>query len=260
MKQYLYSLESEWIKTRRSTASWLVIAGGFFIPLIVISMRLLKPASLASVYKAADFWERTFVQNWQVMAFFLLPMGIILAASLITQLEYRNNTWKQLHTTPQKFSTVFFAKLSVIILMMLQFFVFFNIGIYLSAAVPAWIYRDISLPANSFPYLFFLQKNAIFFVDCLPIIAIQYLVGLQFKNFLVPLGVGIGLLVAASFAVSWEYGYMVPYTYSLFNFFEMSSGKQGIYPAVNFHLVAAGYFVTCTIASYILYINKKDKC
>jgi lantibiotic transport system permease protein len=121
MNQYIHSLQSEWIKTRRSTASWLVIIGGFFIPLIVIAIRLIKSSRLPAIYKAADFWERTFVQNWQVMAFFLLPMGVILATSLITQLEYKNNTWKQLHATPQLFSIIFFAKLTVIILMMLLF-------------------------------------------------------------------------------------------------------------------------------------------
>ena len=260
MNQYIHSLQSEWIKTRRSTASWLVIIGGFFIPLIIVAMRLIKSSRLPAIYKAADFWERTFVQNWQVMAFFLLPMGVILATSLITQLEYKNNTWKQLHATPQRFSIIFFAKLTVIILMMLQFFLFFNIGIYLSAAIPALLVKGISLPISSFPATFFLKTNAKFFIDCLPIIALQYLVSLQFKNFLVPLGFGIGLLVAATFAASWQYGYIIPYTYSLFNFFEMSSIKEGPSKAVNFHWFAVGYFVVGTIVSYLLYINKKDKC
>lgn len=52
---------------------------------------------------------------------FLLPMGLILATSLITQMEFRNNTWKQLHTTPQKYSTIFTAKFIVIIGLTLQF-------------------------------------------------------------------------------------------------------------------------------------------
>lgn len=260
MQQYIRSLQSEWIKTRRSTASWLVIIGAFFIPLIMVAMRLIKYKQLPAIYKSADFWERTFVQNWQVMAFFLLPMGVILATSLITQLEYRNNTWKQLHTTPHRYSTIFFAKLTVIILMMLQFFVLFNIGIYLSAAIPALLIKGIPLPLKSFPYLFFLNTNAKFFVDCLPIIALQYLVSLQFKNFLVPLGFGIALLGAATFAVSWQYGYIIPYTYCLFNFFQMSAIKETAVVWVNIHWIAFGYFVVGIIVSYILYINKSDKC
>lgn len=260
MTQYFHSLQSEWIKTRRSTASWLVIIGGFFIPVIMILMRIIKSDQLPNAYRAADFWNRNFVQNWQVMAFFLLPMGVILATSLITQVEYRNNTWKQLHATPQHFSTIFFAKLTVIILMMLQFFILFNIGIYLSAVIPVLLFKNVSMPTGEFKAIFFLETNAKFFLDCLPVIALQYLVSLQFKNFLVPLGVGIALLVAATFAVQWQYGYFIPYTYSFYNFFAIGRMKDGAGIKVNFHLYAMGYFIAGIIAAYLLYTCKRDKC
>lgn len=215
---------------------------------------------MPAYYAAPRFWESTFNQNWQVMAFFLLPMGVILATSLITQLEYRNNTWKQLHATPQPFFIIFFSKLSVIILMLLQFFVLFNAGIYLSAAIPSWLLKDVSLPAGIFPYRFYIENNTNFFMDSLPILAIQYLISLQFKNFLVPLGVGIALLVVATFAVNWQYGYIIPYTYSLYNFLAMSAVKERPVFPVNIQLVSFGYFVLATIASYLLYSYKKDKC
>src|SRR5450432_3168395 len=67
---------------------------------------------------------------------FLYSICVILAASLITQIEYKNNTWKQLHSLPLSFTTIFFSKLAVIIVMVLQFFIWFNIGIYLSALIP----------------------------------------------------------------------------------------------------------------------------
>jgi hypothetical protein len=260
MNQYLHSLQSEWMKTKRSAASWLVICGAFFIPLILVAVRLIKSTSLPVAYQSANFWQRNLVQNWQVMAFFLLPMGVILATSLITQLEYRNNTWKLLHATPQRYTTIFFAKLTAIVLMMLQFFILFNIGIFLSALIPALLLKNVSYPVAPFPYVFLLKTNAAFFIDCLPVIAIQYLVSLQFKNFLVPLGIGIGILVAATFAVSWQYGYVVPYSYSLLNFLQMSAVKDKPVYAVNIHLVATAYFVAATVASYFLYTSKRNKC
>lgn len=260
MKQYCNSLQSEWIKTRRSTASWLVIIGAFFIPLIIVLMRLIKAGQMPAYYAAPRFWETTFTQNWQVMAFFLLPMGVILATSLITQLEYRNNTWKQLHATPQLFSTIFFAKLSVLILMLLQFFILFNAGIYLSAVIPSWLLKNVAMPEQLFPLRFYAENNTQFFIDCLPILAIQYLISLQFKNFLVPLGVGIGLLVMATFAVNWQYGYFIPYTYSLYSFLAMSAVNERPVLPVNIHLISLGYFVLAIITGYLLYSNKKDKC
>jgi hypothetical protein len=118
------------------------------------------------------------------MAVFFLPLGAILSTSLIAQIEYKNNTWKQLHTLPLSYTTIFFAKLTVIIVLMLQFFALFNLGIYLSAVVPYLLVGGTPYPAQPLPYALFLNENLLFFVDTLPIVALQYLISLRFKNFL----------------------------------------------------------------------------
>ncbi|MBL0357463.1 MAG: ABC transporter permease [Chitinophagaceae bacterium] len=259
MNDYLRSLQSEWMKTRNTAASWLVIIGSFFIPLIMVIIGMANADKLPGKYSSPVFWQNHFAVSWQIMAFLLLPMGVILATSLITQIEYRNNTWKQLHATPQRFAVVFFAKLSVIILMMLQFFVLFNIGIYLSGIIPLLFSKTAAYPVQGFPFVFFLKNNAQFFIDCLPIIALQYLISLQFRNFMVPLGAGIVLLVAATFAIQWKYGYIVPYTYAALNYFQLRSATTQMVP-VNIHLLAVGYFTLFIIVSFIFYTYKKDKC
>src|SRR5262245_13811522 len=127
----LHSIQSEWLKTKRSTASWLCLIGGFFIPVIFLIIFLKDKSSIVHI-PIRNLWEMHFRQLWQNMSMFLLPMGVIMAASLITQVEFRNNTWKQLHTTPQSYTTVFTAKFVVIVIMTLKFFVFFNLGIFIS--------------------------------------------------------------------------------------------------------------------------------
>ncbi len=255
MKSILNSFSAEWLKTRRTASSWLVIIGGFFIPFIVFLMAWHDRLKLPGFYKSDKFWEVTFNTNWQTMAVFLLPMGVILCTSLITQLEYRNNAWKLVHTLPQPYSVTFFSKLVVIMVMMVQFFVLFNIGIYLGALLPAIVFKEVPFPADVYPLFTFIKINAFYYVDCLPIIALQYLVSLRFKNFMVPLGIGLGLVVACTFAVSWKYGYIVPYTYTLLHFMSMGDGvKLG----ANIHLLAGLYFVVITATSYILYRTKKE--
>src|SRR5882762_1655331 len=98
---FIHSFQSEWLKTKRSAAAWLTLIGGFFIPVIILTDLLLNYKSLPVAYLAPHFWDRHFSKSWQSMAFFLLPVGVILASSLITQLEFRNNAWKQLLVTPQ---------------------------------------------------------------------------------------------------------------------------------------------------------------
>lgn len=258
--QYFLSLQSEWMKTRRSAAAWLVIIGAFFIPSIIVIIRFVKSSSLAVMFKSPQYWQAHFFQNWQTMAFLLLPMGVILCTSLITQIEYRNNTWKQLHATPQFFSTIFFAKLTVIVLMMLQFFILFNIGIYLSGVIPLLFSKEAAYPAQPFPAVFILNANFKFFMGCLPIIALQYLLSLKFKNFMIPLATGLVLLVGSTFAIQWQYGYSIPYTYPAYTYLQTGASVKEIKVPVNLQLLSLCVFILVTAASYLFYISKKDKC
>ena len=114
---FIHSFQSEWLKKKRSLSSWLVVVGGFFTPLVIIIARLVHHEQLAVLYAKENFWNQLWKSSWESMAIFLLPIGVILATSLITQLEYKNNTWKQLHTLPMNLTTVFFSKL---LLLMVQ--------------------------------------------------------------------------------------------------------------------------------------------
>ena len=190
------------------------------------------------------------------MATFLLPMGVILATSLITQNEFRNNTWKQIHATPQHLSVIFFAKLSVIIVMLLQFFVIYNIGIYLAGVVPGLFYSDVAWPTQDYPFADMIRTNATYFLSSLPVVAVQYLISMQFKNFLIPLGTGIALLISALVALSWKYAYLHPYSYSGLT---LITGMGDEEPPVNASMWALGYFALITTCAYILYIMKKEK-
>jgi lantibiotic transport system permease protein len=79
--------------------------------------------------------------------------------------------------------------------------------------------------------------------------------GLYCKNFLVPLGVGLGLYVASMIATQWRYGYTIPYTYSTLEWL----GNRSPLSTSRFHIWAAGYSVAFLVLGYILYITKKEK-
>lgn len=246
---YIYSLQSEWIKTKRSAASWLCIIGGFFIPLIYF-IGFLKDKSSINDYKF-DIWQTLFIQSWKDMAAFLLPMGVILASSLITQIEYKNNTWKQLHATPQTYTNIFIAKFSVIILMTIKFFIFFNIGVILSGLIPCILF-DNHLPKENLPTMYFIKWNIKYFITCLPIIAIQYLISLKFKNFLVPVGIGLLGLVGSLIGLSWKYIFISPFSYCTMTVMQTKRD-------FNIYFFSCIYFIVIMLISYYLYISKKEK-
>lgn len=257
---FIDSFQSEWLKKKRSLASWLVVVGAFFTPLIILVARIKNRAALAPLYTSDDFWQKAWNQSWESMEIFLLPIGIILATGLIAQIEYKNNTWKQLHTTPQAFTTIFFAKFLVILIMLVEVFVLFNIGFYLSAVIPSMLFSSIQYPGAAIPLANFWNANVNFFVDCLPIVALQYLLSLHFKNFLVPVGAGFAIWFLGIGLLSWEYSYLFPYIHGAINYLSHSGqfGNRKM-PPVNVELLALIYFFAFTVAGWALYITKKEK-
>jgi lantibiotic transport system permease protein len=251
---FFKSLHSEWLKTKRSMSFWLTILGGFFIPIIYLISFIYHQSSINQYSANSDIWIVHFNKCWQNMAAFLLPMGVILATSLITQMEYRNNTWKQLHTTPQSYTTIYFAKLTVIILLTIQFFIFFNIGILLSGALPCLIFNG-NFSVQPIPVMFFIKENIKYFIACLPIIALQYLISLKFKNFLIPIGIGLFALIGTLIALSWKYIFLSPFCYCILTI--MPGRKISI--DINIHLLALIYFSIILMVNYYLYLSKKEK-
>lgn len=248
----VYSLQTEWIKRKRSLASWLVIIGAFFTPAMVTLIQVARPEKLPVRYQAADFWESHFRNAWQSMASLLLPLGIILAVGLMAQIENRNNTWKQLHTTPQPLVYLYLSKFLVLLFMEAQLFALFTVGIILSAVIPAAVLDAVEFPSQPIPYIFFARESAYYFLFSLPIVALQYLLALQFRNFLVPLGAGMLMMVTSLVIFSWERVYTFPYSYGMIHLMSR-------FPEQPLMLWAMGWFAVFFVAGYLLYQFRKDK-
>lgn len=256
---FFRAFQSEWLKKKGSLASWLVITGSFFTPAIVIVARLVNHDRLRQIYSADGFWEELWKNSWESMAIFFLPMGAILATSLMAQLEFKNNAWKQVHALPVGLMTIFFSKLAVVLSMMVQFFVLFNIAMYVSAVVPYLLVGGVPYPKAPIPYAEFLRENILYFVDCLPIVAAQYLISLRFKNFLIPIGAGFMIWVGALASLSWRFGFANPYTYTMLNYLKHNGAGKAVVPPVNIHVWAIGYFLLFTIIGFCLFVTKREK-
>src|SRR5437762_11281848 len=123
---FVISARAELIKTKRSASFWICVLGSGFIPLIFLLTYTLAPEK--NYPRLQSFpWGIHLNQGWQAFSHLLLPMFIILICSLIPQIEFKNNTWKQVFASPQSLGNIFFSKFFAFHLMILFLFLIFNL-------------------------------------------------------------------------------------------------------------------------------------
>ena len=256
---FLHTFHSEWLKRKRSFASTLVIGGSLFTPAIVAVVRLTHPQGLPALYAASSFWPSMWRACWESMAIFFLPLAAIMATSLIAQLEFRSNAWKQVHTLPVPAAVIFLAKLGVVLVMLAQFLLLFNGGIYVSGMIPAVLLPNVPRPNGTFASLPLFRENLLYFVDCLPIVAAQYLIALRSSNALVPIGIGFMAWVGALAAVSSRLAVWWPYSYTIIHYVK-DKPKGAHFAAFGaLHWMALLAFVVLTLVSYALFVTKSER-
>jgi len=263
----LHSFHSEWLKKKRSLGSWLIVVGALFTPAIILVARLIHLSNLPALYASGNFWTAHWRSSWESMAVFFLPMAAILVTSLVTQIEYRNNAWKQVRTLPLTAATIFFSKLAVILAMIFQFFVLFEVGVFAAAILPWFLAGHIPFPAAPLPLRAFLADSGSYMLACLPIVAAQYLLSLHFKNFLVPVGIGFMTWVGALAALSWKFGYLIPYSYTMLYYLRADPKGRISYPASQpasqlasqLDWLSIGYTLLFILIGYCLFVTRRQK-
>lgn len=249
------SFKTELIKTKRSAALWVVVLGAGFVPFIFFLSYLVKPASNIKRL-AKNPWAVHIGELWQAFSVFLLPMFIILICSLVLQIEYKNNTWKQVYASPQSYANIYFSKLSGIITMILLLFILFNLFSIGAAIVPNLFHKGFGFLDASFNWQKFIVLNIRLFISTLGIIALQYWLSMRFKNFIIPIGIGLASLIATLIAMRWEHIFKIPYAHP---FLTMQFGevKKGFLQ--NHEWNAIGYFIAFTALGFLDMRYRKER-
>lgn len=203
-------------------------------------------------FSTGEPWERVCMIVFRPFAAFLVPLGGILVCCLLSQVEYQNNNWKQVHATPQPYWSVFLAKYSVLFLLIFGVSIVLNIGTIMLGVLPCLL-LDGSLPASAFPVDFVLKQNLATFVYALPILAIQFLLSIRFKDFMIAIGIGFTIYIGTMMALRIEFSYLSPYSFVLVYFDDLSGHEP-----INY-LLPIVYFSLISFASYVLYVTKKLK-
>jgi hypothetical protein len=257
---FIISTKAELIKTKRSASFWLSMIGAAVIPVIFFLIYVLEPEKNYAKFEQKP-WEMHFVQGWQAFAIFLLPMFVILICSLIPQIEFKNNTWKQVFASPQSTGNIFFSKYLSIIIMILFLFLMFNILMLISGSTADLFYSKYTFLDKQVDWFTVFKVNLKVFISLLAIISMQYWLGLRFKNFIVPIGIGLGLLVTSMILMPWQHSNKLPYGLPFQAFLSMSKnkGETDISVFGKQELYSIGYFAFFTLVAFLDLRFRKER-
>ena len=102
---FLTSLRCEMLKTKRTASFYLTIVAAAFAPLMTLLDIMIGEGIPPS--ERNTFLNRLFIDKFQMVGLLAFPIFLILICTLLPQTEYKNNTWKQVLTSPQSKWNVF---------------------------------------------------------------------------------------------------------------------------------------------------------
>lgn len=181
----LISLRSETLKLKRTLSVYLCIIGAAFGPL----MSLLENLQESPQMPKHQPWLKHFLDGKEPIAIALLPFYIILVCTLLLQIEYRDKTWKQVLTSPQRLFNIFLSKFLAVQSMIILFLLTYTLCLCITAFITESVHPELF--DGNIDIAPFMTSNVQLWILGLGLSSIQFWLSLRFRNFIVSLGIGI---------------------------------------------------------------------
>ena len=193
------SVRSEILKIKRTASFYLTIMAAAFGPFVSL-LDILMGEGISTDDRNVIF-NKLFVDKFQMTGLLAYPIFLILICTFLPQIEYKNNTWKQVLISPKTKAEIFLSKFINIQFLILTFFVINFLFMYVCAVFlhlkdPSLQVLNQSLHGYE---IIMLRINNYMVLSGL--CAIQFWLGLRFKNFIIPIGIGIACYFAGTLLV-----------------------------------------------------------
>jgi hypothetical protein len=213
----LISLRSELLKTTGTASFYLTLIGAAVGPVMYLLNVLIDENEIDDAGK--DPLNALFKMLSEMNGAALFPLFVILICTLLPQIEYKNNTWKQVFSSPQTKANVYLAKFMNLQLLMLVFLIATHVFMFLTIVVINFIKPTLNLFEHPLNISTVLINAANAYILVLAVCALQFWMGLRSRNFIVPIGIGFALwLTGTIMAVQYksELVYYFPYCFQAF--------------------------------------------
>ena len=205
---------SEQSKSRRTASVYGYILLAVCIP-ITLFLALRERQDVAAF--AGDPWNGYFKEGFQGFSAAVLPLFVILAGTLLAKGEYRNHIGKQVQATARPLAVLVFSQFLKLHLLIVLFFVACNVLTAATVMIMGMAHPSLHLWSHSVDWAHWLKANGTAYGSILALGAIQFWLGLRFRNFNTSIVIGLGLWLAGSmlvFELHWPHADLFPYAHS----------------------------------------------
>jgi len=209
---FISNISAEFIKINRTFVYGLTVIATSFIPIINFMLCAERPKVMLGKF-SSDAWLQFIQLTWKNMALGVLPMYLILLTNLIVQIEFRNNTWKQVYTLPRSYKDIFYSKYLIIHLLLIGFLILFDIFLIISAIAVSRVDENYKFSLSDLPINYLAVLTGRIYLGACTISAIQYWLSLKFRNFVIPLAIGGSLWLIGLMLIDWDNIIYYPYMY-----------------------------------------------
>ncbi|MES2881873.1 MAG: ABC transporter permease [Bacteroidota bacterium] len=150
---------------------------------------------------APTIFNKIFSEGFKMSSFIIIPMFVILISTLLPQIEYKNNAWKQVLASPLTKGNIFAAKYINLHLFFLLFLVANHFLMVVAGVVLHFVHPSLKILNQTVDTYSIFVNIVNTYTALLAITAAQFWMGLRFKNFIAPLAIGISLWIMGSILV-----------------------------------------------------------
>ncbi|HUQ66018.1 MAG TPA: ABC transporter permease [Flavitalea sp.] len=252
MATFKNALIAETIKMRRTPIVWLILGGALFIPLMEMLIFLFNPDKI-KVTPGENEWLFFIRGTFQFASVFIIPVCMVLATSLLMNIENKSNTWKHILILPITRNMIYAVKMTMIMIIIVSFYLFFLSFVMLDAMVLKLHFPQFGRTKVGFEWEYLFELTVESFLSILAIVAIHIWLSFHIRNVIVIISIGlVGLFLALvmSSPGTWNGVRYVPYAYPALFSYRLNPLYH--YPPVAYNVLAA---MSCGLISTLCYLD-----
>ena len=246
------SILTEITKQKKTLALW----GTIIAPLFVVVVNFLIYFSKPNLLQAPDMnpWLKVAGNATNIFTILMFPLLITLIAFIVNNVEHKSSGWKHLFALPVRREYFYISKIIVATGMVFLSLVIFVVFLLLSIRLLASSHPQINFEKTALVNLLIITNVKVFLAS-LFILMIQFVLSINFKNFLVPIGFGIAATIGTTMLLSWEHSNWIPYALPMWASQGLQKGDYMFLKEVIIYSIAGSILI---FTAGILTIRKKN--